>query len=309
MSLIIINKAPKINKQLLISGLKLLYKKITGQTRGPQLVTKSLLRGLEQLDYKYKYNPSIKKISKNDVVYVNESKDALHWAIGQKKKKRFSKLIAGPAITVMPEEENSIMMDDNIDLVLQPSKWVQDYWMHYAPKLKEKIKVWAAGVDYPKSRKKDRKYFLVYKKDVSASLLKFITNYLEKNKIPCKIINYGNYKNKKYLEILQEAKAMIYLGKTESQSLAMCEAWMADVPVLVRDVGEWKYKNNVSWKDNKISAPYLTADCGMFFKGEEDFASSFVKFVGNIGEFRAGEYARDNFSYKVVAQRFVDIIS
>ena len=112
---------------------------------GPSAVLESLIRGFNILDINYQLNPKAKNIS--SIVCVISSVDALKWAIKAKKQGQIKKIIAGPNIVITPEDVESILLDETIDLVIVPSQWVKDFYASFRPSFGEKIKVWAAGVE------------------------------------------------------------------------------------------------------------------------------------------------------------------
>jgi hypothetical protein len=56
---------------------------------------------------------------------------------------------------------------------------------------------------------------------------------------------------------------MIYFSSTESQGIAMQEAWSYDVPTLVYSQPYYFIKNK---RFNASSSPYLTKYCGFFLE-------------------------------------------
>lgn len=278
---------------------------VLGRRRGPQAVTKSLLTGLKEIGVKFLLNPG--KIDDGALVYINESADALREAINLKKKGIVSKIIAGPVIAVLPTEENGLMLDENIDLLPFPSVWTKNYWVSQAPQLADKIKIWPAGASSDCDLSQRRDLFLVYYKNGPKSQLKQIIKFLDSNNVAYKVIRYGRYRQKGYFALLARAKGMICLSESESQGLALCEAWMHDVPTLVWNRGYWEYCGH-KWFDGKISAPYLTDECGKFFIGIDDFPEKWRDFNDKIGVFKPRDYALANFTNIIAAKKFVELI-
>jgi len=278
-----------------------------GQKRGQDLVTDSLMKGFREIGYKYKYNINVGDIHEDDIVYVNASYEALKWAIDAKKNKKIKKLIVGPVMVVSPDEKNSVICDTSIDIVIAPSKWVKDFWVSIKPGIKDKIIVWAVGVDvYPLINQKKNK-ILLYKKNDDQDLSKKIVDFFDKNNTPCEVIKYGFYTHKKYLKLLDSAKVMICLSESESQGIALCEAWMKDVPTIVWNRGYWSYGGNY-WEDNKIGAPYLNEQSGLFFKDFDDFVNKWNVFLSESNTFSPRKYAKINFSNRVIAENFLELV-
>ena len=88
---------------------------------------------------------------------------------------------------------------------------------------------------------------------------------------------------------------MIYLSVSESQGLAMFEAWARNVSTLVWEKGE--YEGDGKSISGKISAPYLTDQVGLAFSSVEDFSRQLEVFL-KFG-FNPRKYVEENFSNKI----------
>ncbi len=308
MGLIILTKSPQFNFSDFKNGLKSLGKYILGQKRGPSAVTESLILGLKELKTDFLLNPPVNKIKKTDIIYVNESASALRWAIKAKERGWAKKIVVGPAITVLPYENKEIMMNKSIDLILFPSNWVRDFWLFLAPGLSSKIKVWPAGVIDQGFLRNQNGIILIYNKNPNSTILNYIIRHFNLNKIKYRILNYGHYRYSYFPKILKKAKAVVFLSHSESQGLSLHEVWMAGIPTLVWNPGFMKY-GNFSWENEKISAPYLTEECGLFFKNDKDFDNSFLKFIEKYNSFKPREYSLNNFTNKICADNFLQMIN
>jgi len=273
---------------------------------GPQAVLESLIRGFDILDVDYQLNSPINDIS--DAVCVISGVNALKWAIKAKKEGKIKRIVAGPNIIVTPEDANAILLNEAIDLVIVPSQWVKDFYASFKPGFGKKIRVWPAGVEVCPESDKKRNGCLVYKKNVDENLFNSILKYLKSQNIDYKIMKYGRYKKEKYFRILEKVKFMIYLSKSESQGLTLQEAWMRDVPTLVWNRGYFKHKKNNKKIFGNISAPYLTKECGMFFRNKEDFESKFNIFTKDFSNFKPREYSLKNFTDEISAKSYLKII-
>lgn len=308
MSLVILTKSPVFNYVDLRNQFKSFIKCIFGQQRGPNAVVGSLRKGLKESNLNYKYNLKANDIVAEDIVYINGSVEALKWAIEAKKKGRIKKLIVGPVMSVLPSDHDSIMMADEIDLILFPSQWTKNHWLFYRKDLEKKIYIWPVGVDVPEMVVGNRNLFLVYYKKAPDELLKYIILFLDKSKINYRIVKYGKYNQKKYFSSLKKAKMAIFLSESESQGLAMFEAWAHDVPTIVWNRGYWQMGEH-KWEDEKISSPYLADDCGMFFSNQNDFEEKFRVCLEKISTFRPREYIINNFTNKKIEENFIRIIN
>jgi len=307
MSLVILTKSPEFNWKEFINKYKIFIKFLLGQKRGPDIVTESLRKGLKELGVDYKFNVKEGKIERNDIVYVNGSIEALKWAILAKKEGRIKKLIVGPVMVVVPSEKKGIIMDKMIDTIIVPSLWVKELWADMNPELSDRIVIWPAGIDETPQKIITKNRVIIYVKKCDEKLLSDIKYYLAQEKIPFDLITYGYYRRNTYLNLLDEAKVMIYFSPSESQGLALAEAWEKNVPTLVWNRGYWQY-NNIIWKDERISAPYMTEQCGMFFKDIEDFKDRWLFLVRHLENFSPRQYVIKNFSHRHVAENFVNLI-
>jgi glycosyltransferase involved in cell wall biosynthesis len=308
MALIIITKYPGFDFK---EGFKNFIKEKIKRVRGPQAVTASLLRGLEELKINYLYNPPNKNIGAQDIVWVNNSLKALQWAIAEKKKNKFLKLVAGPALVILPTEANNIIRSPEIDIILVPADWVKNLYIAVAPEIAEKIRVWPSGVNLPTEKdlqNKKNKIIIYLKNPSDKNLLAPIINRLTELKIKFKIFRYGHFKQADYYAALNGAKAVIYLSDSESQGLALLEAWARNVPTLAWSRGYWQF-DKIKFQEDKISCPYLNESTGIIFKNQDDFFEKFNYFYNNLNNFQAREYVKKNFTDKICAEKFLDIIN
>lgn len=242
MQITILTKPPKSFSNLfsfyLINWIKNLAKKILGLPKyEPQAVLRSLIRGFDILGVDYQLNPKSKNIS--DIVCVISRVDSLKWAIKEKKRGKIKKIIDGPNIVITPEDAGGILLNETIDLIIVPSQWVKDFYASFQKGFDKKIRVWPAGVEICSESKERRNGCLIYKKNVDKNLFKFIVKYLKSQNIDYKVIRYGRYKKERYFEMLKKIKFMIFFSESESQGLALQEAWIRNTPSLVWDRGYW----------------------------------------------------------------------
>lgn len=305
---------------------KKVLRKLLGIQRGPDVVLKSLIRGLSQVnsqinsqakgEIKFNINPSQKDLHKT--VHVLANPTALEWAIKQKQLGKIDKLIAGPNVSILPSFDNYIFNSPEIDLILLPSEWTKDAYIKDSPSIADKIRVWPSGVEIPPSKSNDvtlglGAFYIVFKKTFSDDTYQKIVEILSSKNVPFKTLIYGTFKQYEYFELLKNAKGMIYLQEAESQGIALQESWARDVPTLVWDSETYTYaKANVTIAGN-VSAPYLTEESGMFFSSVEEFEQKFKEFDARINSandfFRAREYCIQNLSDLASAKKYLEYIS
>jgi hypothetical protein len=285
--------------------IKFWIKKILNKPRGPEVVLNNLVIGLKRNNFDFQVN---KITPETKTIHAISSVDALKWAIKQKEKGKINELIAGPNIVRHPPDDDSILVNKNIDKILVPSKWMAKYFSALEPKIKDKLYIWPAGTECDikiSSSKKER--CILYKKNVGEKLFENIKKYLEENKISYNIIEYGKYKAEDYLKMLDETKFLIYLQTSESQGIALQEAWAHNVPTFVwNSIISSPLTGSTIYE--KVAAPYLTDESGDLFKDFEDFKNKLPKFIENLKKFKPAEYCKNNLSIEKSAEIYVNII-
>ena len=247
---------------------------------GPETVLKSLIKGFNKLNIDFNLNPKTVK-SVGDTIIVLSNLGALKQSIELKKNKKIKHLLVGPNLVVLPSENKDLICSRYIDKYLVNSEWTKEMYIKDAPELKNKIAIWPAGVDtdYWKSRKKKKDYVLVYIKSTAKKIVKETVNLLKEKNFVVKIIKYGEYRPDEYLRFLQKSKFAVFFSGSESQGIALFEAWSSNVPTLVWNKGYVKI--SLAEKEKRVSAssaPYLTEKTGLFFKNTSEFETVLEKF-------------------------------
>ncbi len=281
------------------------FKKMDPRIRGPRMVAKSLLRGLSELGVIHKVNPI--RVPRGATVGVLSGVRALEWAIEAKKAGMINKLIAGPNIA-MPGEHGGIIFNKDIDIFLTPSTWIKDWLISLKPERINAFRVWSAGVETAPITKLSagRETIIVYKKRCPTALFERIIAELQKRKLPYKVITYGTYNRRAYLRALNMAKGLIFLSESESQGIAIHEAWMMDVPTLVWDRRLFK-AGDYEWM-GASSAPYLSDEVGVEFKDEQELSTKLDSFLQKLDTFRPRAYHLENFTDVKAAEEYLKFI-
>lgn len=303
MTLVILTRKPKegwLDYIYYWQGFKILVKKVLHRKRGPDAVAQSLRQGLENLKYEYLWDP--KNIPQDSVVGVLSGVRALQYAIRAKKNNRIAKIIAGPNIVASPVDFNNLLLDKSINTVLVPSEWVKEYYLNFSKELN--VKVWASGVDLPPMTNCLRDHIIIFRKKCPESLYKSICGFLDKQEQKYRIVEYGKYQKEQYLNDLQAAKALIYLQETESQGLALFEAWASDVPTLVWNKG-FAEIGGVTVR-GKVSCPFLNESNGMDFCDYEDFTKVFQSFI--MRKYEPRDFCKNNFTNEIATKKYINFI-
>ncbi len=264
-------------------------RKLVGKKSGPDAVRDSLLRGLKESGIEHRLDPLIHY---GETALVLSGVNALKKAIVLKKKGVFKKLIAGPNIISLPSHYNSIITNPSIDKVLVPSEWVRDLWIQKAPELESRLVVFPSGTRIHGSSTRNGE-IIIYDKLNDETVATDIQTNLNELGYKTRVLKYGRFKQSDYFESLKSAVVVIYLGSSESQGLALQEAWAHDVPTIVKRVTE-VITTDFNWEEPKLAAPYLTNELGFFFDSTDELPNLIEK----VKTLHPKEYCDQNLSDK-----------
>lgn len=272
-------------------------------------VTHSLLRGLKELQVDFNYNPS-QEDEVGSTVVVLTNIDALQQAIDWKKQRKIKKLLVGPNLATIFLPDYKILLSPEIDINIVPSHWIKTAYLEVAPELINCISIWPAGVDInywnpsKKLHEKSSNQVLVYWKTDSEDLCKSIELLLQKYHWNPVRIQYGQYDQASYKNILQSSFFAVFISRSESQSLALAEAWAMDVPTLIWDPQELIAFNR---KFSEVSAcPYLHNQNGRNWKTLESFECLLKTIM--FQQFAPRTWVLENMSDPVSAKMLISII-
>ena len=167
-------------------------------------VTRSIYDGLKKLGVDFNYNPkTIDEVGEH--VFVLSDFQALKQAINLKQQSKVKIILVGPNAAGSPLQENGIIMANEVDTILVPSEWVANSQKEVDVRLKEKIKIWPAGVDEiywnPINKNYNSKTVLIYWKNVDQNFVNTIQTILKNNNWAVEIIKYGNYDHYRELDL------------------------------------------------------------------------------------------------------------
>lgn len=272
---------------------------ILRRRRGPDAVKESLIRGLKESGVSF----SLDELKPAENVVVLSGVSALKRMVEAKKAGLIKKLIAGPNIVVDPKDVSGVICDEVIDIILTPSSWTAAYWKSSAPEIAEKIRVWPAGVSINQASTKTGQ-IVIYDKMLDHDLLQKVKLEVEKySSKPALIFTYGSFKRAEYIKALKTAPAMIYLSRSESQGLALFEAWSHDVPTIVNRSETWQTKDHV-WKSPLINAPYLNDHLGYIFESPSDIE----RLLEKVKDIHPKSFCDQNFSDTVSARKLLELL-
>jgi hypothetical protein len=282
---------------------------VEGEVNGPNKVVNNLIKGLEILGYPYCINKDLQATSQ---LWIHDDPLALKEASRLK-----LHAIAGPNIYILPKNI-SAKIDMSHLVYIQPSKWIRDFWIDLGFK-RCPLDVWPSAIDteeFPERPKPQDGHVLIYFKQRYAEELDFIKDLLEKKNIKYEVITYGFYDQKEYVEKLKNARYVIWLGRHETQGIALEEALAMNVPMIVWDVnsiGHWLprtkdskiYTQEESSYKNTTSAEYFDGRCGIKAKDKNNMEISIEKMEANWEKFSPRQYILENLGLEKQARELL----
>lgn len=285
----------------------ILFKNISG----PKKVVENLIKGLDKLGYPYVVN---KRLDACKRLWIHDDRAAL--------KKINSlppeiKVAVGPNLYDLPK---NVPSDLNLKraVYLQPSPWSKKCWEYFGFN-KCVLDVWPSGIDIEEFKpSKDKKEFvLIYFKQRFDEELKIVKDILARRNINFRIIDYvKGYKEENYKNLLKKTRYLIWLGRQESQGIALQEALSSGVPILVWDVkymGHWQVPPAVAaifseeeknYKDT-TSAYYFDDSCGLKIKEASELKKAVEYMEKNLDKFQPRKYILENLSLEKQAKELI----
>ncbi len=281
----------------------------TGKITGPYKVFLNTCKGFDQIGQPYVVNRNIHDYGRNWI----------HDSVSGFMEMAISGLpgVIGPNIFILPDDIPKYRPKLKNCIYVHPSYWPVKLWERLG--FSEcKLEIWAAGIDtyYFMPGKKERsKQVMVYFKERDRRLLERILETLKTSKIKPFVIEYGKYSEDCYLKTLQDAVFGIWLGRHESQGIAMQEALSAGLPLVVVDVNtlfeartDNGYRFPAELKEFQVtSAPYFDKECGIVIKNPGRLEKAIDQMIKNYNKYNPRQFILDNFSLEKSAQKMVDL--
>ncbi|MCX5921938.1 MAG: hypothetical protein NTX86_01260 [Candidatus Dependentiae bacterium] len=279
---------------------------------GHYAVTRSLLEGLHKIGVPFKYNPRrIEDVT--ETVYVLSDINALYQAIDLKRAKKIKKLLAGPCIMVRSNEFNRVLASPEIDTYIVNSEWTYKGYIEDEPSLENRLKIWYVGVDVDYWQPMNSRHVektnnvLVYWKTESEGFCQQVEDTLRRCNFNPMRIRYGSYSKEQYKQVLTEVDFAVFISRSESQGIALAEAWSMDIPTLVWDPQEpFVVCNKLFWPIS--AAPYLNKSVGISWKNMTEFEETLSAIRTQLEQFSPRDWVSKNMSDEVSAQLLLTIV-
>ena len=157
---------------------------------------------------------------------------------------------------------------------------------------------------------------LVYSKHRKHSILNSAIAILNDKHITYKIVTYGSYDEKTYMELLHTCKFMVCVDAHESQGFALEEAMSCNVPLLVIDATSMYDESNDGVRsvyENQrpkhlyaTSVPYWSDECGIKITNTDNLPVAIDTMMESYKSFTPREYILRELSPSICMKRILD---
>jgi glycosyltransferase involved in cell wall biosynthesis len=272
---------------------------VENRTRGPQKVVRNTLRGLDALGVPYVVN---RALNATDQLWIHDDPAALRAVASLPAS---VKVLAGPNVFTVPAELPKDLPTDRVAW-LHPSLWVQEFWQTFGAAHVPSL-VWPVGIDTetfsPSENKKD--LVLVYNKMRNCDEVEVVAKTLTELREPYQVLTYGHYHEDEYRGLLARAKLIVWVGRSESQGIALLEALATGTPALVWDItyfGQWEGKGKERFTpeqlafQNATTAPYFSPACGERVTSADEVLLTLRHMLSQLGNYAPRSYVTEHLS-------------
>jgi hypothetical protein len=281
----------------------LIFKNVSG----PKKVVDNLIKGLDKIGYPYVLN---KRLDYCSCLYIHDDRVAL-----QKVKELDPRVrvVVGPNLYVVPRDLPH-SLDISRAVYLVPSEWNKRFWLHFGFD-KCPMEAWGAGIDTeefsPSGNKKE--FILLYFKQRFNEELERVEKELKKKNLKHKLLHYDKgYNESDFKDFLEKSRYVIWLGRQESQGIALQEVLSSNIPVLVCDVSSVGHcigggELNQEEKDytDTSSASYFDDRCGVKIKDLGFVGNAIDEMEGKLHSFTPREYILENLTLEGQAKKMI----
>jgi hypothetical protein len=220
--------------------------------------------------------------------------------------------IVGPNVDLQQiPKKNLEKLIELQSVFITPSDWVKPIYINEYSIPPNQVKAWPVGIsDTKHSGDKKIKLVVVYEKNrfldpLTTSETEALEKDLTRMGYEIRYFQYGDYLQSDFMSVLNIAEFAIWIGETESQGIALAQAWMSGTPTLCRRIDQF-VQNGVSYPAS--SAPYLKKEFGSFFVGRIPSHEIIKDFIQTISNGDCRRQAVKEFSLVSTAKQFAKII-
>jgi hypothetical protein len=274
---------------------------------GPAKVYRNLIKGLDAIGYPYVVNRSLNSTKR---LWVHDDPVALRYAASAR-----ACAVVGPNLYRLPRD---IPPDTDLSglLYIHPSEWAVEAWRTVGFDACD-LGVWPVGIDLDEFRPGEESArssdVLVYHKQRREDELERVLASLNTASLRHTVVRCGSYSEPEYVDALKRVGLVVWIGRHESQGIALQEALAMDVPVLLCDVTRLSEATGCDVWPAQLddltvtAAPYFDASCGARAHSLDEVGPLAVNMLLGRSDYAPRDYVQANLSLEGQARRFVDL--
>jgi hypothetical protein len=267
---------------------------------GPHKVVDNLIKSLEQEKIDYAINEE--KYEHNFLIQYDATAHDKHSKIEQET------TIIGPQVWLFDGYGQFLIENQNYyKKIIAPSQWVKDKFINKFNLPENKIAVWPVGIETFDNVREVNYDCLIYFKRRDQNELTAVKDFLKKNNLSYRMVEYGTYDEIGFRNLVNQAKFCFLVNGTESQGIAVQEIMSLGVPIIAWDIKEWLDQGE-AYRVPATSVPFWDERCGEKFYTVDELEKTFDKFCARIDEYNPKAYVKDNLSFESSVKTLLDIL-
>ena len=211
----------------------------------------------------------------------------------------------GPSVDIFNSHVLTRLKHSEYIKILVPSLWVKELFVNHHGLPGSRVFIWPAGIDHEywnPAPSSNSRYLLLYRKTGLAEReLSAVSEFAKKLQLELKIISYGDYKIKKFRNLLKHTGGLVWAGSTESQGLAQFESWGMNVPTLIRRARNFDNLGIGS------ESPYLTNQTGLATREDFITKADLEAFSEMMPSFRPRDWILQNATLGIARSQLLSI--
>ena len=172
---------------------------------------------------------------------------------------------------------------------------------------RNKISVWPVGIETFNNERDITYDCLIYFKRREQKELDAVKQFLDNKNLTYKMVQYGDYGEDGFKNLVNQAKFCFLINGTESQGIAVQEIMSMGVPIIAWDIKEWLDQGE-AYRVPATSIPYWSERCGEVFFNIDELDVTFSKFYATLDEYDPKAFIKDNLSFECSVKTLLDIL-
>ena len=279
---------------------------------GHYSLVRSVVEGLQAIRADFNFNPR-RRSEVARVVYA-PANEALRQAAELRRQGRIDYLVAGPVNALFPDDCDGILLMPEIDRIIVAHEWALDFFRE-SPALLARCRPCPCGVDpayWAPACTGSKTTALVYWKNGDEAFCDQVEQIvracgLNPRRLRALSGEHAVFNPADYQQLLSQSAIGVFLSASETQGLALAEAWAMDVPTVV-----WDPRGQAMWRgrsfESRSSAPYLTPATGRLWHTLDEFEPALRGALADRSTFHPRDWVLANMTDAICSAALLKII-